>query len=178
MKKQISAILIAIGLTASASGIPAYADPPRHAQHNRDRDWKDDRREDRREARRDYREDRRDVRQARRAPDRNWRNWRNYDYNRRDPYYGNYYADRYYRDGRYYQPRRLSRNDRIYRGSNGRYYCRRSDGTTGLIIGGAVGGLLGNEIGRGRSNTIGAIIGAGAGALLGREIERGNVRCR
>jgi hypothetical protein len=32
-----------------------------------------------------------------------------------------YYADRYYRDGRYYQPRRLSYNDRIYRGADDRY---------------------------------------------------------
>jgi hypothetical protein len=92
--------------------------------------------------------------------------------------HGKWYADRYYRDGRHYQPRRLSYNDRIYRGRDGRYYCRRDDGTTGLIIGAAVGGLLGNRIAPGDSRTIGTIIGAGAGALLGREIDRGDVRCR
>ena len=107
-----------------------------------------------------------------------YRHYRNYDWNRPDRRYGGYYADRYYRDGRYYQPRRLSYNDRIYRGRDGRYYCRRSDGTTGLIIGAALGGLLGNQIARGESNTVGTIIGAGAGALLGREISRGDVRCR
>ena len=59
-----------------------------------------------------------------------------YDWNRPDPAYGGYYADRYYRDDARYRERRLSRRDRIYRGSDGRYYCRRSDGTTGLIVGG------------------------------------------
>lgn len=106
------------------------------------------------------------------------RDYRRYDWNRPDRRYGGYHADRYYRDGRYYQPRRLSYDDRIYRGRDGRYYCRRSDGTTGLIIGAALGGLLGNQIARGESNTIGTIIGAGAGALLGREIARGDLRCR
>ena len=116
---------------------------------------------------------------GKRAKDaRDWREYRHYDYNRYDPRYGNYYADRYYRDGRYYKPRRLGYRDRVYRGSDGRYYCRRSDGTTGLIIGAAVGGLLGNQIARGDSKTIGTIIGAGAGALLGREIDRGELRCR
>ena len=91
---------------------------------------------------------------------------------------GKWYADRHYRDGRNYETRRLSYNDRIYRGRDGRYYCRRDDGTTGLIIGAAVGGLLGNRIAPGDSRTIGTIIGAGAGALLGREIDRGEVRCR
>jgi hypothetical protein len=107
-----------------------------------------------------------------------WREYRRYDWDRRDPRYGGYYPDRYYRDGRNYQTRRLSYNDRIYRGRDGRYYCRRDDGTTGLIIGAAVGGLLGNRIAPGDSRTIGTIIGAGAGALLGREIDRGEVRCR
>jgi outer membrane lipoprotein SlyB len=61
---------------------------------------------------------------------------------------------------------------------DGRYYCRRDDGTTGLIVGAAIGGLLGNEIARSGSRTVGAIIRAGAGALLGREIDRGGVSRR
>jgi hypothetical protein len=88
-----------------------------------------------------------------------------------------YYADRYYREGRY-EPRQLSYNDRIYRGEDGRYYCRRSDGTTGLIIGGIGGGVLGNLIAPGDSKTLGTILGAGAGALIGRAIDRDNVTCR
>jgi len=137
------------------------------------RDVRDARREVR-EQRQDLREARRDLRQERRE---DWRRYRNYDYNRPGPA-GNYYADQYYRDGRYYKERRLSRNDRIYRGRNGQYYCRRPDGTTGLIVGGVAGGLLGNALDNGRSSTLGTLLGAGAGALLGREIERGGVRCR
>ncbi len=107
-----------------------------------------------------------------------WRSYRNYDYNRPDPSYNGYDAARYYRDDRSYRERRLTRNDRIYRGNDGRYYCRRSDGTTGLIVGGIAGGVLGNVIAPGGSETIGTIIGAAAGALIGREVERGNARCR
>jgi hypothetical protein len=140
---------------------------PADAQYNARREY----REDVRDARREYRED---VREARR----DYRRYNRYDYNRLEPGQRNYYADRYYRDGRYYQPRRLSRNDRVYRGSNGRYYCRRNDGTTGLIIGAAAGGLLGNLISNGRSSTLGTLLGAGGGALLGREVDRGNVSCR
>lgn len=83
-------------------------------------------------------------------------------------------AQRAYRQGNY-RERRLSRNDRIYRGRDGRYYCRRNDGTTGLVIGAIGGGVLGNVLGGG---TLGTIIGAGAGGLLGREVDRGKVRCR
>ena len=84
-----------------------------------------------RNAREDYRDNVRDARQDRRGDVRNarqdnrdWRQYRNYDYNRFEGGQRTYYADRYYRDGSYYQPRRLSRNDRIYRGGNGQYYCR------------------------------------------------------
>ena len=45
--------------------------------------------------------------------------------------------------GRYYEPQPIRSGDRIWRGSDGRYYCKRDNGTTGLIIGGAVGALLG-----------------------------------
>ena len=61
-----------------------------------------------------------------------------YDWDRPDPRDGRYYADNYYRNDRRYRERRLSREDRIYRGRDNRYYCRRSDGTTGLIAGAAV----------------------------------------
>lgn len=84
----------------------------------------------------------------------------------------------YDRYGRYYEPRRLSRSDRIWRGRDGRYYCRRDNGTTGLIIGGAVGALLGRELDGGRQRTVGTLLGAAGGALLGREIDRGGMRCR
>lgn len=104
--------------------------------------------------------------------------YRSYDYNRPDPAYNGYYADRYYRDDNRYRERRLSRNDRVYRGQDGRYYCRRNDGTTGLVVGGLAGGALGNVIAGGGSRLLGTLIGAGGGALLGQSIDRGQVTCR
>ncbi|GGB25488.1 hypothetical protein GCM10011380_13840 [Sphingomonas metalli] len=107
-----------------------------------------------------------------------YRSYRSYDYNRADPAYGGYYADRYYVDDARYRERRLSRRDRIYRGQNGNYYCRRTDGTTGLIVGGVAGGVLGNIIAPGGSELLGTVLGGAAGALAGREVDRNNVRCR
>nr|WP_315457567.1 glycine zipper 2TM domain-containing protein [uncultured Sphingorhabdus sp.] len=85
--------------------------------------------------------------------------------------------DRGYREGRR-DAQRLGSNARVWRGDDGRYYCKRDDGTTGLIIGAAVGGLAGNEIAGRGDKTLGAILGAAGGALLGREIDRSNYRCR
>lgn len=87
-------------------------------------------------------------------------------------------ARMYDQHGRYYEPRRLTRDDRIWRGRDGRYYCRRDNGTTGLIVGAAIGALIGRSLDGGRDRTVGTILGAGGGALLGREIDRGSVRCR
>jgi hypothetical protein len=93
-----------------------------------------------------------------------------------------YDAARDYRDGPNYQERRLGANDQVYRGSDGRYYCKRSDGTTGLIVGAAAGGLLGNVIDGGRHRTGGTLIGGALGALLGRSVEQNqaanDIRCR
>src|SRR3546814_15760759 len=100
---------------------------------------------------------------------RDWRRYRGYDWNRYEPGYSYYYADRYYRDGRYYQPRRLTRADRVYRGGNGRYYCRRSDGTTGLIIGGLAGGVIGNLVTDGGSQLLGTLIGRSEERRVGKE---------
>jgi hypothetical protein len=71
--------------------------------------------------------------------------------------------------------RRLTRRDRIYKGRDGRAYCQRSDGTTGLVIGAVGGGVLANLVG---GNTLETLLGAGGGALLGRSIDRGQVKCR
>jgi len=133
------------------------------------------------DTRREYRQERREcVRELANARNRDWRTYNRYDWNR-PPAGGSYYADDYYRDGRYYRERRLSYNDRIYAGRDGRYYCRRNDGTTGLIIGAGVGALAGHAIDDGRSSTLGTIIGAIAGGAVGREIDRSNsrdLRCR
>jgi Glycine zipper 2TM domain len=106
-----------------------------------------------------------------------WQDYNRYDYNRYDPRYGNYQANRYYRDGSYYRDRRLSNQDRIYRGSNNRYYCRRNDGTTGLIIGAVGGSLLGRAIAPNGSKTLGTILGGAGGAVIGRSIGRNGVQC-
>lgn len=150
----------------------------REAQRERDRNLRRaDDRGDVREARREYREDVRDARRDRREGIRDWRQSRRYDWNRVERGQGRYYADRYYRTGNY-RPIRVNRQTRIYRGYDNRYYCRRSDGTTGLIVGAIGGGVLGNLIGSGDSKLVTTLIGGGAGALLGREIDRGNVSCR
>lgn len=92
---------------------------------------------------------------------------------------GDYDPTRYYRSGGQYQERVLAPSDRVYSGSDGRYYCRRSDGTTGLIVGGALGGVLGNVIDGGRSRIVGTLFGGAAGALAGRAVDQNNqVRCR
>jgi hypothetical protein len=69
---------------------------------------------------------------------------------------------------------------RVWRDNHGRYRCRRPNGTVGLIVGGAAGGLLGNAIDGGRNRTAGTLLGAAGGALLGRHVARhsGSGRCR
>ena len=104
--------------------------------------------------------------------------YRQYDYNNPDPQYGGYYADHYYRDSPRYHERRLSQDDRVYRGQDGRYYCRRSDGTTGLIVGGITGGALGNIIAPGGSKTLGTVLGAIGGAAIGNAVDKDQARCR
>ncbi|KQN29011.1 MULTISPECIES: glycine zipper 2TM domain-containing protein [unclassified Sphingomonas] len=147
MKKHLIAALMSVAVAA-----PAMLPTAATAQRN------DDRRD------RDHRD--RDGRWGddRRGGDRNWRgdNDRNWD------------PSRSYQNGNY-RERRLSRNDRIYRGRDGRAYCKRNDGTTGLVIGALGGGVLANLIGGG---TLGTLAGAGGGALLGRSVDRGNVKCR
>ncbi len=81
-------------------------------------------------------------------------------------------------NGRYIEPRRVSRGDDIWEGRDGRNYCRRDNGTTGLIIGAGGGALLGHEVDRNGDRIIGTVVGAVLGGLLGREIDRGGARCR
>ena len=97
-----------------------------------------------------------------------------------DRYYGDRYRDNrpYYMryDRNYGEP--VYRDTRIWRGRDNRYYCRKEDGTTGLLVGAGVGALIGHEVaGRGGDRTLGAILGGAAGALLGRAIDRSSTRC-
>jgi len=179
LKKSIAALALGAMTLGGLAATPAYADRGR----DNDRHWKKDR-DDRRHGNRSWNRDHRGrdrvvvidrrspVRVVRPAP----RVVYAYDWNRPDPRYRGYYADRYYRSG--YAPVRVDRSTRVYRGHDNRYYCRRSDGTTGLIIGAALGGLLGDHIDQGRSSILGAVLGAGAGAMIGRSVDRGEVVCR
>lgn len=63
-------------------------------------------------------------------------------------------------------------------GSNGQIYCKRQDGTAGLIVGALAGGTLGNVIAGQGDKTLGSVIGGSLGAILGNEIAKGNARCR
>ena len=67
---------------------------------------------------------------------------------------------------------------KIWQDSKGRYRCKRSNGTTGLIVGAAGGALLGRAIDTRGERATGTILGAAAGALLGRSVDRSRVRCR
>jgi len=87
-------------------------------------------------------------------------------------------ASIYDSSGRYYQPRHITRNSRMWKGEDGKYYCKRDNGTTGLVIGAGVGALAGHELAGRGDKLLGALLGGAAGALIGREIDRGSLQCR
>ena len=61
------------------------------------------------------------------------------------------------------------------------FRSRHSDGTTGLIVGGVGGAVVGSSIAGRGNGTLGAIIGGVGGALGGRAIDRSmtaHKRCR
>ena len=84
--------------------------------------------------------------------------------------YGGQYGGYYNQQGYYSGP--------TWRGNDGRYYCRRSDGTVGTLVGGAAGALIGSQVAGRGDRTIGAIIGGAVGAVIGREVARSNDRNR
>ena len=69
------------------------------------------------------------------------------------------------------------RNTQVWRGNDGNTYCRKSNGTTGLVIGAAAGALLGHEIDGGYNHTTGTILGGLVGALLGKSVAQSS-SCR
>jgi hypothetical protein len=97
-----------------------------------------------------------------------------------DRYRTDYDASRYYRENPRYRETYIGANDEVYRGSDGRYYCKRSDGTIGLVIGGVGGAALGNVIDGGGNRLAGTLIGGALGALLGQSVDRNSsdLRCR
>jgi hypothetical protein len=83
---------------------------------------------------------------------------------------------RQYREGTY-EPYALGPSDYVYRGEDGRYYCKRHDGTVGLVVGAGVGALLGDLIAPRGSKTLGAILGGAAGGAVGYSADR-DIRCQ
>jgi hypothetical protein len=81
---------------------------------------------------------------------------------------GDWDPARHYHD---HDRRELADSDRVYRGSDGRYYCKRSNGTTGLVLGAVGGGLIGSALGGG---VLGTLLGAGGGGLLGKSLDQKN----
>ncbi|TIX50370.1 glycine zipper 2TM domain-containing protein [Alteraurantiacibacter aquimixticola] len=158
MRKTLTLTAAAAAAMLAIPAAPAAADPPgwapAHGYYDHDRGYDRYDRHDRYEARYDRRDHRRDHRRE----------------HRRDRVYDDY--------GRYEEPRRVRRGDRVWRGDDGRYYCERDNGTTGLIIGAAGGALLGRTIDTRGDRTVGTLLGAALGGLLGREIDRGEARCR
>lgn len=69
-----------------------------------------------------------------------------------------------------------------WRGRDGRTYCRKSNGSTGLIVGAVGGALVGRTIDTSGDRTLGTLGGAVLGGLAGREIDRSSSnnkrRCR
>ncbi len=86
-----------------------------------------------------------------------------------------YYQEVGNRDRRYY---RTDNGIQYWNGNDGRRYCRRPNGTTGLLIGGVAGALIGRSIDTRGDRAVGTILGAAGGALIGREVERSGARCR
>lgn len=169
MIKFRNAAMALVAASTIVAAVPASAAAPVHAPAAVATHWQDGR---------DYDDD-----------DYRWEHGRRHEW-RGDRYYGRDYGRGYHRDyyrggDRGYYRERTSwgepvyRNTRVWRGHDGRAYCRRSDGTTGLLIGGAAGALIGRGMaGDYGDRTLGAILGAAGGALLGREVDRGGSSCR
>lgn len=92
--------------------------------------------------------------------------------------------DRYSNRSYGYQPSRsyysepVYRDTRVWRGNDGRTYCQKRDGTTGLIIGAAAGAIIGREVDSRGDRTLGTVLGAAAGAILGKKVAQGGSSCR
>ena len=81
-----------------------------------------------------------------------------------------------------YSKAEAQRNTRYreWRGRDGRTYCKKPNGTTGLVVGGVAGALLGRTVDTRGDRTVGTLLGGAAGAVAGREIDRSSSkrRCR
>lgn len=98
--------------------------------------------------------------------------YRKYDWDRPEPGRNGYFADDY-RSPFTVNPKPLKLSDRVYRGRDARYYCRRWDGTTMLIEAGE--SVLGDRLAVGGSQTLRVLAAADAG--VADAIARRDLRC-
>src|SRR5690242_20539968 len=82
-------------------------------------------------------------------------------------------------DAQHYRHHRPHHNYkyREWRGRDGRMYCRKTDGTTGTIVGGVAGALLGRSVDTHGDRTTGTVLGAAGGALVGHSLDS-HRKCR
>lgn len=73
---------------------------------------------------------------------------------------------------RRYYDRQGNYNGPTWRGRNGRYQCRKPNGQVGLLVGGAAGAVIGNQVAGRGDRLLGTVIGGAVGAVVGREIDR------
>ena len=94
--------------------------------------------------------------------------------------HGRYDAALHLGDGAQYRPRLLAADERVYRGRDGRYYCRHADGTTGRIVGAVDDDALGNAMDSGHSRTTRTLIAGYIARIQGQAYDRHNheIRCR
>ncbi len=108
---------------------------------------------------------------------RSYKEYKNHKHEQRNRHKREERHERYTPHHRHSEPVRLTRSDPIWRGPDHRYYCRRSDGTTGLLVGAGVGALIGHSIDE-QNRTLGTLIGAAGGALIGKALDEGSLQCR
>lgn len=87
---------------------------------------------------------------------------------------GGYYPQAYGGANRNYYGQNGYYSGPTWRGNNGSYHCRRSDGSTGTVVGAGVGALIGSQIAGRGDRTLGAVLGGAVGALIGSSADRGN----
>jgi hypothetical protein len=172
--------LTAATIATLALGAPALADDNRWDRKHDRREWRDDR-NDRRERANAYSQGYRDGVRAENRRDRQYAQYGRYrGPNSWQPYSNGSRWDQGYRADNYpvYRGASVRGSQPYWWGSNGQVYCRRQDGTAGLVVGALAGGTLGNMIAKQGDKTLGSVIGGTLGAVLGNEIAKGNARCR
>jgi hypothetical protein len=151
---------MSVALPAMASAQPGYYGGGGYGRYDRGYDGYN------------RREHRRDERRYDRGYNGYYGNGYSNNYN---GYYANNYGGRY---GNYYNSYGYYSGP-SWRGNDGRYYCRRSDGSAGTLIGGAAGAVIGSQVAGRGDHALGAILGGAIGAIIGNSADRGNgYRCR